>query len=85
MEATFLPYIGAFIWLSILLVLGTIIRAKVVFLQKMLVPASLIGGILGFIFVQLGIIGLPTSNGWVEISTKSFSELTFHLFAFGFL
>ncbi len=85
MEATFLPYIGAFIWLSILLVLGTIIRAKVVFLQKMLVPASLIGGILGFIFVQLGIIGLPTSNGWVEISTKSFSELTFHLFAFGFV
>ncbi len=85
MEATFLPYIGAFMWLSILLVLGTIIRAKVTILQKMLVPASLIGGILGFIFVQLGIVGLPTSNGWVEISTKSFSELTFHLFAFGFV
>lgn len=85
MEATFLPYIGAFMWLSVLLVLGTIIRAKVVILQKMLVPASLIGGIIGFILVQLGVIGLPTSSGWVEISTKSFSELTFHLFAFGFV
>lgn len=85
MESSFYPYIGAFIWLSILLLAGTFLRAKVTFLQKMLVPASLIGGILGFFCVWAGIIGLPTSNGWQPIPTSVFSMVTFHLFAFGFV
>lgn len=85
MEATFMPYIGAILWLSIFLVLGTLLRAKIKFLQKLLVPASLIGGIIGFIFMQLGLIGMPTSNGFVEIPTSAFSTITFHLFAFGFV
>lgn len=85
MEATFLPYIGAFIWLSLLLTLGTLLRAKIKFLQTTLIPASLIGGVLGFICIQLDIVGLPTSNGWVKIPTSVFSIITFHLFAFGFV
>lgn len=85
MEATFLPYIGAFIWLSLLLTLGTLLRAKIKFFQTTLIPASLIGGVLGFICVQLDIVGLPTSNGWVTIPTSVFSVITFHLFAFGFV
>lgn len=85
MEASFLPYIGAFIWLAILLTAGTFLRAKVKFFQSTLIPASLIGGGLGFICAQFGIIGLPTPTGWVEIPTSVYSVITFHLFAFGFV
>ena len=85
MEATFLPYVGAFIWLSILLTMGTLLRAKIKFFQTNLIPAALIGGALGFVCVQLDIVGLPTSNGWVSIPTQVFSVITFHLFAFGFV
>lgn len=85
MEATFLPYVGAFIWLSLLLTLGTLLRAKIKFFQTNLIPAALIGGALGFICIQLDIVGLPTSDGWVKIPTSVFSAITFHLFAFGFV
>ena len=48
MESTFYPYLGALCWIGILLMVGTIIRAKVRIFQKLLFPASLIGGIIGF-------------------------------------
>lgn len=85
MEASFLPYIVAFAWLGALLMLGTFIRAKVKIFQTFLFPAALIGGILGFIAMNSGIIGIPTSKGWYSIDPKVFSVITFHLFAFGFV
>lgn len=38
---------------SIMLLIGTFLRAKVGFLQKLLVPASIIAGVLGLAFVNL--------------------------------
>ena len=44
MEASFYPYLGALCWIGMLLMLGTLIRAKVPLFQKLLFPSSLIGG-----------------------------------------
>lgn len=49
MGESFYPYIGAMIWISLLLCLATFLRSRIKILQTFLVPASLIGGILGFI------------------------------------
>ncbi len=85
MESSFYPYIGGFCWVGLLLMVGTIIRAKVKIFQTMLFPASLIGGILGFVLINLGLIGMPSSFGWKALTPSVFSMLTFHLFAFGFV
>lgn len=85
MEASFLPYIGAFAWIGLFLMIGTILRAKIKFFQTFLFPASLIGGILGFFAITMGLVGLPSSTGWKPITPGTFSMITFHLFAFGFV
>lgn len=85
MSATFYPYIGAFIWISILLVFGAFLRAKIPFLQKGLIPSALIGGLTGFILMNTGLIGMPTAEGWMPIPAKVFGVLVYHLFAFGFV
>ncbi len=45
-------FMVAFGLASIALVIGTFLRAKVPFLRNMLVPASVIAGILGMIFMN---------------------------------
>ncbi len=85
MESTFFPYFAAFIWIGILFMLGVFLRAKIKILQTYLVPASLIAGVIGFVLVTLGVIGIPTSNGWQTIPHSVFSIMTYHLFAFGFV
>lgn len=85
MEASFFPSIVAFIWIGILLMLGTYLRAKVLFLQRILFPASLIGGLIGFVLINAGWLGVPTTEGWKAIDQAPFGTLTFHLFAFGFV
>lgn len=47
-------------WLSVMIVLGSFLRYKVKFLQNMLIPSSAIGGILGFILINVGVIHVPT-------------------------
>jgi len=48
----------AFGWSSIMLLIGVLLRAKIPFLQRMLVPASVLGGIIGFVFINtIGGIG----------------------------
>ena len=84
MESSFYPYIVGFAWIGVLLLLGTFIRAKVKFLQTMLFPASFIGGIIGFVLINTGVLGVPSSSGWQAMSPKTFSMMTFHLFAFSF-
>ncbi|MFQ9867462.1 MAG: hypothetical protein ACLRWP_11090 [Bilophila wadsworthia] len=68
-----------------LLMLGTLIRAKVPLFQKLLFPSSLIGGLIGFVLINLDLVGMPTSTGWKDITPNIFSMITFHLFAFGFV
>ena len=85
MEASFYPYLGALCWIGMLLMLGTLIRAKVPLFQKLLFPSSLIGGLIGFVLINLDLVGMPTSTGWKDITPNIFSMITFHLFAFGFV
>ena len=85
MASSFFPYIGAFLWVSLFLAIGTLLRAKIKAFQKLLVPASLLGGLVGFVFMNLGLIGIPTPEGWVDIPTGTFGVMTFHLFAFSFV
>ncbi len=92
MEATFYPNIVAIGWIGVFLLLGVFLRSKVKFLQTTLLPAALIGGIIGFFFINselfglpVSLVGVPTSQGWKEIIPRQYSILVFHLFAFGFV
>lgn len=85
MVLSFYPLVGAFAWIGILLICGVIIRSKVKFFQTLLLPSSLIGGLLGFVLMQFGLIGMPSPEGWKIIPTSMFSLITFHLFAFNFV
>ena len=85
MSATFMPFIGAFVWIGFLLTIGVIVRAKVTIFQKFLMPASLIGGLIGFVLMQFDLVGLPTSQGFQTIPESTFVLITFHLFAFNFI
>ena len=46
-------FLMAFGLASIALCIGTFLRAKVPFLRNMLIPASVIAGILGLVFMKL--------------------------------
>lgn len=50
-----------FAWLSVMLIIGVIFRAKLGFIQRFLIPSCLIGGILGLILVNTGIISVDVS------------------------
>ncbi len=85
MEASFYPYIIAFSWIGFFLLIGTFLRAKINFLQKMHFPASLIGGLIGFIAYNLDLVLVPTTLGLKNIDPQIFRVIVFHLFAFGFV
>lgn len=76
MAQTF-PGILSFAFLAALLVFGTLIRANVRFFQVNLVPASLIGGTLGF-----GLIALDWSLGF---KAADFTAFAFHFFTLSFM
>ena len=85
-QQSFMPYIIAFGWISALMLLGSLLRAKIRFFQKYLVPSSLIGGLIGFVLVSLGWVGIPDmEKGWVSIPPSAFGLIAFHLFSFGFI
>jgi ESS family glutamate:Na+ symporter len=48
--------------LAAMLLIGVLLRAKIPFFQKFLIPSCLIGGILGLILLNTGILQLSTSN-----------------------
>lgn len=50
-------------WLSVMLVAGMVLRTKIPLLGRMLVPSSIIGGMLGFALVNL--VPLPMSNSTI--------------------
>jgi len=76
MAQTF-PGILSFAFLAALLVFGTIIRANLRFFQTNLVPASLIGGTLGF-----GLIALDWAMGF---EAADFTAFAFHFFTLSFM
>ncbi len=66
---------------GVMLCLGTFLRAKVGFLRNMLVPASVIGGILGMIFMNV------TAELGISVGTDSqmYTTIVNHLFTISFI
>ncbi|MCG8564956.1 MAG: hypothetical protein MI747_07725 [Desulfobacterales bacterium] len=85
MEQSFMPFVGSFLWMSVLLLVGAFLRARIRFFQRFLFPSAIIAGLLGFILMSLGWVGLPMGGQWEAISPKTFTLITTHLFAFGFV
>lgn len=72
LEGSFHPFFTALALLSGLLLLGVFLRARISFLQKYLVPASLIAGLVGFGLKNLG---------FLPFESNTFTTVAFHLFS----
>ena len=76
MAATF-PGVIAFAFMASMILAGVILRAKIPFLQHNLVPASLVGGLLGFLLISTGLsFGLESAD---------FTVFAFHFFTLSFM
>lgn len=67
----------AFAFMGLMLLAGTILRARIPPLRNALVPASLIGGLLGFALINTGL-----AYGY---SSADFALFTFHFFTLSFM
>ncbi len=85
MEQILSPYLVALFWVSLLMPVGILLRNKISFLQNNLVPASLISGFLGMTLMNLGLIGVPTQNGWAVIEFGTFALVTTLIFTANFI
>jgi ESS family glutamate:Na+ symporter len=63
-------------FLSIMLLIGVLVRARVSFFQRFLFPSCLIGGLVGMILVNSGLIQVPTSD---------FETFAYHFFNISFI
>ncbi len=69
--------------ISIMLLLGMIFRAKIPFLRNMLVPVSVIAGVLGFIFMNTVPSMFSTTLGGAD--SNMFNEIVNVLFTISFI
>ena len=76
MESSFHGII-AFALMATMLFLGGVLRKKIPLLQKSLVPASIIGGGIGFVLLSFGLIP--------NYKPLDFNLLTFHFFTLSFM
>tara|TARA_R100001143_G_scaffold63607_1_gene73959 strand:- start:1067 stop:2446 length:1380 start_codon:yes stop_codon:yes gene_type:complete len=67
-----------FAWMGVLLILGTWLRSKVPILQKYLIPANLIAGVIGLV------IG-ANLLGWIDLTTDRLGAYVYHLLALLFI
>ncbi len=74
----FWEYVKNFIFLSVLLLVAIIIKSRVRFFQKYLIPTAIIGGFIGLI---LG----PEVLNVFKFSSESMGVLIYHLMAIGFV
>ena len=76
-----MSFMMAFGLSSIMLCVGIILRAKISFLRNMLVPASVIGGIIGFILMNIA------SGLHIDIGTDAnmFTAIVNNLFTISFI
>ena len=61
--------------LAVMLLIGVLLRAKIPFFQKFLIPSCLIGGFLGLILLNTGILQLSSSN--IETFAYHFFNISF--------
>ena len=61
--------VTSFAGLSLLLVMGKILRIRIPLLQRLYIPTSVIGGVLGLVILQLAGGGIPAgwTAGWTEL------------------
>ncbi len=85
MVGTFYPYLVALGYTSIFILIGVYLRAKIPLFQKLLMPSSIIAGILGFICINLDLLIIPTPTGWETLQPSAFGTIVFHLFALSFV
>lgn len=77
-----MAYIDTFVGFNIMaviglmLVIGVILRAKIKIFQDFLIPAAIIGGAIGFILVNVGII---------PFESKQFVNFSMHAFIISFM
>jgi len=62
--------------LAAMLLLGVLLRAKIPFFQKYLIPSCLIGGILGLLLLNIGVLRFSVSN---------LETLAYHFFNISFI
>lgn len=62
---------------SAMLLIGVFLRRKIPFFKKMLIPATVIGGIVGFILINIGMKNY--------VSTSMFTEIVNQLFTISFI
>lgn len=76
MDANFSGVI-AFGFLASMLLLGVVLRARVGFFRRMMIPASLLGGLVGFVLI---------STGWgLGYGPEDFKLFTLHFFTLSFM
>ena len=67
----------AFAFMVTMILLGVVLRARISFLQAALLPASLIGGVIGFVLLATGLdFGFESSD---------FVAFAFHFFTLSFM
>lgn len=76
-----MTFMMAFGWASIMLCIGVFLRAKVPFLRNMLVPASVIAGVLGIVFVNV----MGSLNFGIGTDTDMFTTIVNNLFTVSFI
>ena len=81
-----LPAFMIFGAMSLMLLIGVLLRAKVGLIQKAMIPSSLLGGALGFVLVSLGWLKFPGLDGtWTTIKAVDFIPWAFHAFNISFI
>lgn len=67
-----------FAWMGVLLIIATVLRSKVHFLQKYLIPANLLAGTIGLI---VGTNGFD----WIDLTSERLGVYVYHLLALLFI
>ena len=67
-----------FIFLSLFLIIAIILKRKIKFLQRFLIPTSIIGGFIGLI------LGAEVLN-WIQLDAARLGTIIYHLMAVGFI
>lgn len=65
--------------LAVMLLIGVLLRAKIPFFQKFLIPSCLIGGILGLILINIGVFQV------FQLSSSHLKTFAYHFFNISFI
>lgn len=76
-----MSFMMAFGWVSVMLCIGMVLRAKISIFRNMLVPSSVIAGILGMIFINI----MENMGIGIGTNAKMFTEIVNNLFTVSFI